>query len=227
MTDNHILFTDIPFSPDISVLDDRIFFHGDASAPEIQDIWEKGLKLIKPKALFLPVEVIHTPDGKVASIGGEPMNSVILDKNLENCHRVFAYAATCGTEIMELHSQDDHISSALFIMRLSAVRTALQYGIDEICHRFDIRKSAVVNPGSLPQWPISEQPKLFSILGCVEESLGVTLKNNRYMEPSESVSGFLYETDAEYRNCMICKNIDCIGRQAPYDEDLAEKYKEN
>lgn len=224
MTDKHFLFDDIPFECDISVLGSSIFFHGDPESQRIKELWARGSEIIRPKALILPVSVVHNEAGRVTSVGGQPADSVILDKNFEGLHRAFAYVATCGREIMELSAEDDDENSALFIMRLAAVQFALKYALDRISDRFGISKYAVVSPGSLPQWPISEQPKLFAILGCVEEAVGVELENNRFMHPAESVSGLMYETEKDYKNCMLCTRENCVGRSAEYDPELAKKY---
>ena len=225
MTSAAQFFDNIPFSPDISLLKDDPFFHGDYTAPGVRHIWEKGLALLHPKALLRPVEVLHDPSGRVSSIGGVRVSSILLDENLKDCHRAFCYVATCGRELAALSSTVDEERSALFSLRILAVHAALQHVMNHVKETYDIQKLAALNPGSLPQWPRTEQPKLFQILGNVEEALGVTINDAFYLVPTESVSGLLYETDTEYRNCMICPREGCVGRQAPYDPQMAEKYK--
>lgn len=225
MTERHFLFDSIPFEADISILSESIFFHGDPESPRIHELWAQGLELARPKAIILPVDVVHDEAGHVVSVGGQATSSVILDRNFEGLYRAFAYVATCGCEFSRLSAEDDDEKSALFIMRLSAVQFALKYALDRIAQQFGISKYAVVSPGSLPQWPISEQPKLFDMIGCVGETIGVELENHRFMHPAESVSGLMYETQHDYKNCMLCRRENCVGRSAEYDPELAEKYR--
>lgn len=219
------IFDSIPFSPDIAVLDADPMFGGDTDDPAVTALWDAAVRAARPKAVVRCVEVLHEGD-RVTAIGGQPADSVVLDNSFGGLHRAFAYLATCGTELAEMDpggSIDG--KDVLHTLRMQALRTALAYASAQIREYYRIPKLAAVNPGSLPEWPLSEQKKLFAMLDGAREVTGVTLGASLFMSPVESSSGLWFETERDYQNCMVCTRLDCIGRRAPYDETLAKRYR--
>lgn len=147
-----------------------------------------------------------------------------MPQNLKDVHRVFAYVATCGKELEEyaktvtdyLHSW--WMNSIMEFVLGDAISTLRA----RVKSDFELGKVAAMSPGSLPDWPISEQRKLFSVIGNVEEIIGVTLTDSMLMVPAKTVSGFYFETDTNYVNCQLCTKANCPTRRKPFDE---EKYK--
>lgn len=226
MESRHLIFDDIPFEPDLSALETGAFFSGDISDALIVSAWEEATRVVRPKAVVSCVDVQHGDDGNVVSVGGQPVNSVVLNNNLGKLHRVFAYVATCGTEIAVLdRGSDPDVRSALTTFRMLALRAAIAYATGKVQTEYNIRKLAMLNPGSLPEWPITEQTKLFAMIGNAEDATGVKLGTNMFMTPMESSSGLMFETEHDYKNCMVCTRLDCIGRQAEYDGELAKQYR--
>lgn len=221
------LYENIPFQAQLAELEDSVLFFGSTDAPAVIRAWESAVRLARPKAVVMQAEVQHDGDGRVCSVGGQEMRSVLLDKNLAGLHRVFVYVATCGTELAQVDDGGDpEVRSALFGLRMLALRTAIQFAFDTTQRHYELAKYAAMNPGSLPEWPISEQPKLFAMLDGAAEQIGVHLGENLFMAPMESSSGFLFETAHDYKNCMVCTRLDCVGRQAPFDASLAKELRE-
>ena len=221
-------FTEIPFSAEVNDLDKNGLFEEDLQSEEVVEILKQAIALARPKAVVLPVEVVHDETGKVTAVGGQPMDSIVLDKNLQDLHRGFLFVVTCGRELEDFAgkiSREDNTWYLLYQLRLLALGAARNYLVDQVKSRFDIPKMAAMNPGSLPEWPIAEQKKVFAILGEEAEKIGVTLGENLFMMPLESSSGLLFETEKAYQNCMICTRLDCVGRHAPYDPELAKKFR--
>ncbi len=81
----------------------------------------------------------------------------------------------------------------------------------------------MMNPGSLEDWPLTEQKALFQVLGNTEEAMGVELMENSFMRPAMTVSGLWFPSQEKYENCMLCPMEDCPGRRAPYDKGLYDK----
>ena len=79
-----------------------------------------------------------------------------------------------------------------------------------------------MNPGSLPDWPISQQRPLFDLVGKAAE-IGVHLTDSYLMRPLKSVSGILFATDVTYENCQLCPVERCPNRRAPYDPTLFDR----
>ncbi|MBR6812429.1 MAG: hypothetical protein IKM51_03555 [Oscillospiraceae bacterium] len=214
------IYKNLPFEANIDELAQNPFFKGDACDPEIKAAWQSAACLAAPSVMVRQVDVVHSEQG-VCEIGGQKVSSSVLDKNLAGLHRAFAYVATCGKELALVQSENESVKSALFILRMQALRTAMEFAMSWTKEHFSLSKTATVNPGSLPQWPITEQPVLFAMIGDVKGELGIELTKTMFMWPSESASGLIFETEHDYKNCMACKKLDCIGRQAPYDESLA------
>ena len=80
-----------------------------------------------------------------------------------------------------------------------------------------------MTPGSLEDWPISEQRPLFEILGDIQDAIGVQLKDSLMMSPVQSVSGIIFPTEATFESCQLCPRENCPGRRAAYDKNLYEK----
>lgn len=225
-TTERILLTDIPFQADISRLAQAGQFSGDPEDPELRALWARASEVARPKAIILLAEVLHDADGSVTAIGGQRMRSVVLDRQLRERHRVFPYLATCGAELGEIpYGSDPKHKAALFTFRMLALGEALRRANEAVMQEFGVRKLGALNPGSLPEWPLSEQRKLFSMLGDGPQQIGVTLGDDLFMFPAETSSGLLFETEQDYKNCMVCTRLDCIGRQAPYDAEQAKELR--
>lgn len=223
-----LIFEDIPFTAEPEDLDKNGLFEEDLQSEEVVSILKEAIRIAHPKAVALPVEVLHDENGKVIAVGGQAMDSVVLDKNLKDLHRGFLFVATCGKELEEYAqniSREDNTWYLLYQLRLIALGAARNYLLDQVKARFDIPKLAAMNPGSLPEWPITEQKKVFALLGEDADKIGVKLGDNMFMMPLESSSGLLFETEKAYQNCMICTRLDCVGRHAPYDPELAKKFR--
>ena len=227
MSANLFIYRDILFQPEISALEHSAFFSGDLEDETIVALWEKAVRTARPKAMVAQVEITHDTDGKVTHIGDQPVCSAVLDKNLAGLHRAFAYIATCGTELTALcdESADLDSKALVFSVRMLALRAAIEFATAHVKETYGIPKLAMMNPGSLPEWPITEQTKLFALLENAEAEIGVTLGEHMFMYPTESSSGLMFETDHDYKNCMVCTRLDCVGRQAPYDEAMAKELR--
>ena len=84
-----------------------------------------------------------------------------------------------------------------------------------------------MNPGSLADWPLSEQRVLFALLGDTQDAIGVQLTSSLLMVPTKSVSGIIYPTAETFASCQLCPRRGCPNRRAAYDPQLFEqKYRQ-
>lgn len=222
MSENRIVLTDIAFTPALSMVSDGKFYKGDENDPALLRLLERCKAATKPKAIAVCLEVSHDENGHVAAIGNEPMHSAVLDEQLRDLHRVFAYVTTCGTEMADVdYEGSDEVRRALLSFCLGGMHAAMDALTKALTARFRLGKTGVLNPGSLPEWPLSEQPKLFRLLGDVTGEIGVTLEANNFMSPLATSSGLLFETEKDYENCSYCTNLRCVIRRAPYEPEKA------
>ena len=83
--------------------------------------------------------------------------------------------------------------------------------------------TAVMNPGSLTDWPLREQRPLFALLGDVRSAIGVELTDTLLMVPRKSVSGIVFVAEETFASCQLCPRYDCPNRRAPYEAGLFER----
>jgi hypothetical protein len=135
---------------------------------------------------------------------------------------LYPYVATCGPEMAGFgETLNDPLErywwDIIMINAVGLARKALFETVEKILG--SAPKSA--NPGSIEMWPISNQPALFSLIGDVEEMIGVTVAPSFLMRPLKSVSGIMFEGSGDFtHNCCLCERENCQGRRAPFDAKL-------
>ncbi len=82
--------------------------------------------------------------------------------------------------------------------------------------RYGLGPLSNMSPGSLEDWPITEQAKLFSIFGDTEKLIGVRLTDSMLMVPRKSISGILFPSEEGFVACQLCERENCPGRKAAY-----------
>lgn len=190
---------------------------------EVLALLESARQKAKPKAIYRESFIDSRGDGYVV-IDDIKFNSNILQVNLSQTTRVFPYIVTCGEEL-DAWSQTvrgmleqywaDEIKEAILkaAFRDFTCRLVAAYGLGT---------TSVMNPGSLEDWPISEQAKLFQLLGDPAGAIGVKLTDSYLMIPTKSVSGIRFATERTFENCQLCSRENCPDRRAPYDPLLYE-----
>ena len=109
-----------------------------------------------------------------------------------------------------------------------ALGTAIQVVNDKIKKTLDAEIVSTMNPGSLEDWPITEQTKLFSLMKDETAAIGIMLNESCLMRPLKSISGLSFASGEIFHNCQLCPRRDCPGRRAPFDDGMYEKrYKIN
>lgn len=194
---------------------------GDDFADEVDDLLEDAKKIANPKAIYTEAYINGRGEDTI-EIDKTVFESRLLCHNLADVFKVYPYVNTCGIELYEwAQSVGDPI---------------MRYWADSICEMylgfasrgmkrdFELRKNpgkySSMNPGSLEDWPISQQPKLFSLFETEAlDKLGVSLTPSFLMIPVKSVSGIMFQTEKRFENCMLCERKNCPGRRAEYSPE--------
>jgi hypothetical protein len=224
MTDAVIL-DDIPFQLDLDPLMKRLRVRpGSSHVRDLQQITSEAETVARPKALYKIAYIESRGDDSVV-VDGVSMTSRVLRVNLEQAHRVFAFVATCGTEIADWANGIDDMLRSFWADAISemALRAAIQTLNQHLVERYRPGRTSAMSPGSLADWPLQAQRSLFAILGDPEEAVGVTLSTSLLMIPTKSVSGIRFPTQESFESCQLCSREDCPGRRAPHDEGLYER----
>lgn len=180
--------------------------------------------LARPRALYGVAYVEERGDDWVR-LDGVTLTSRVLRVNLGDLHRAFVHVATCGTEL-DAWSREladflwSYWAEAIKLRALRSARRALREDLDR---RYRPGKTAVMSPGSLADWPLSQQRPLFALLGDVEGAVGVRLTPSMLMVPNKSTSGLEFATEVDFASCMLCPREGCPGRRAEYDPTLYER----
>ena len=193
----------------------------------VQELIEIVSPIARPKAVY-KVSYVENKNGDSLYLDGVRFTSRILRVNLDKVERVFPYVATCGRELDEVAvPSDDYLKYyCLDVIKEMTLRSAINYLTDYLTRKYALGQMSRMHPGSLEDWPITQQKELFSIFGNVEELVGVKLIESFLMVPVKSVSGIYFPTEIRFESCQLCPREVCSERRAPYDPALVKKYSE-
>jgi hypothetical protein len=190
-------------------------------AERLDSLLRAAVKHARPKVAYKLSAVEHEDDHAVL-LDSVRFHSKVLQVNLKKCRRAFPFVATSG---LELDAWSKTITNTLEsfwadTINMLALGLALESFKKEIAKRFKTSTTSTMNPGSLEDWPLSEQHNLFLLLGQSCDAIGVRLTPNALMVPLKSVSGIEFESGEKFYNCQLCPREKCPGRRAAYDEHL-------
>jgi hypothetical protein len=221
------VLNNIPFNIGVTDILDELRIKKKPTSIErsIFDLIEKIKSVVKPKILYKAAE-IEAKHANSVIIEGVEITSSILSGNSEIGDTVFPHIITSGTELESIDiSQDGYLKKMLFdAIKELALETAVDFFEIHLKTKYGFKIVSAVNPGAPQDWPVTQQPVLFSIFGNVEELIGVKLTKNFMMDPVKSISGVYFSTGMDYMNCRLCPQEHCLKRKAEYNEILAEKY---
>lgn len=201
---------------------------GSPDAADVEQLVAHVREVVKAKAIY---DVCYVEDrGRhTVQFGSAVFTSRVLAVNLDGVHRVFPSIATCGGELDNIPGVAgdplrEYWLDELRLMALGAARARVRDRIEEKHHP---GKLSSMSPGSLEDWPITQQTHLFSVFGDVAAEIGVRLTDSFLMLPMKSVSSVYFPTERSFASCQLCPRDDCPGRCAPYDPNLwKERYAE-
>ncbi|MCC7352479.1 MAG: vitamin B12 dependent methionine synthase [Anaerolineae bacterium] len=220
-----VVLDQFPFQIDFGHLQQRLRIkEGSEHIGELKDLVAQAETVGRPKALYKMVFVEDKGDDYVVA-GSVIFTSRVLRVNLASSYRIFAYLATCGTELEVWAASLEDLLHQYWanVMMEMALRSAFSALRDHLVDRWNLARTATMSPGSLDDWPLPQQRPLFTLLGNTETSVGVRLTDSYLMLPIKSVSGIRFPTEESFESCQLCPRPVCPGRRAPYDATLYER----
>jgi len=192
----------------------------------VAGLLDRARPVANPKAVYRPAYVELAGDEEVR-LDGVTFTSGILRENLRNAGRVFPYVVTAGRELeaLEIPGSDFTAVFCMDAVKEMILEQAVFFLERHLEERFALGHMAHMNPGSLGEWPLSEQKQVFRLLGDVERLVGVRLTQSMLMDPVKSVSGIHFPTRVDFKSCMLCTRHPCSKRKAEYDPDVARRYR--
>ncbi len=191
----------------------------------MQGLMDTALRLMDPKAGYDQAYPAAHHERSVL-IADQEFQSDVLRKNLDEVGRVFPFVITLGPALEdEAAGREDLLDRYLLdkIGDLILRQTSRQLQ-EHLQTRYHIPKLSSMSPGSLPDWPIYEQEKLFALLEDVPGRLGVRLNESLLMIPRKSISGLYFPTEISFFSCQLCPRKHCESRKAAFDAAKAKEY---
>jgi hypothetical protein len=173
--------------------------------------------LIRPRAIY---EVAYTgvKGERTVEVAGVIFESTILRKNLDEANKVFPYIITVGPELERVAGGQGDLLKQYYLEEMAniALECAAVWLSGQLESRYGVSGLANMSPGSLEDWPITEQTKLFSIFGDTEKAVGVRLTDSMLMLPRKSISGILFPSEEGFVACQLCEREHCPSRKTAY-----------
>ncbi|MBN1223946.1 MAG: vitamin B12 dependent methionine synthase [Candidatus Aminicenantes bacterium] len=214
----------VPLSPDYLIKHLRLDNKKDASAV-VEELIASAEALVALKILYR-ISYIEERRADFVKIDGQTFSSSVLKKNLEKVKRVFPYIITIGKNLEDTASVLGDLLKQYYLEMTGdiALRLGKQHLEEHLKKKYGLEKVSSMSPGSLPNWPVTEQKPLFALMGDPERMVGVRLTDSMLMIPRKSISGIIFPTEVTFFSCQLCARERCEARKAPYDEVLKEKY---
>ena len=178
----------------------------------LEDSYPLIQKYGAPKAIIKWANV-DSVEGDETVIEGVAFHSMVVADKLKGLKRVFLSVITAGDGLEKSGEFED--DPFLNTYNGALLFRASRYVVAYMKDKFGFDGSSMLNPGSLPDWPIKNNFALFDIIGSVDE-IGVSLNEAGYIKPWNSGSHIHFSGDG-YQNCSLCKKYDCIGRRAKFN----------
>jgi len=209
----------IPVILDPAGVSERLRFKpGRSGFVTLEELLDRARLLIRLRAVY---EIAYTGARAEDSVevAGVVFCSRILRRNLDRARKVFPFIMTAGPELEAAAGSSGDLVEQYYLEETANI--ALGEGVSWLAKRLGVQWGlqdlSCMDPGSLEDWPITEQPKLFSIFGDTEKLIGVRLTESLLMIPRKSVSGILFPSEGSFSSCKLCDRVACPSRKAPFD----------
>jgi len=213
------IFERIPVVLDVDETAARLRFDPDRAGFEsLDELVALAQGLFSPRAVY-EIGYVGAKGIGTVEVAGVTFASPVLRKNLEAANKVFPYIITVGPGLEHAASGQGDLLKQYYLeeMANAALEKAAAWLAGRLEERHGLDPLSNMSPGSLEDWPITEQTKLFSIFGDTERILGVRLTDSLLMVPRKSISGILFPSEEGFTACQLCDRPRCQGRKAPFN----------
>jgi hypothetical protein len=218
---------EIPFKLDIASVVRRLRLNKTSRRLEemARELAETARTVARPRAVY-QLSHARVIDNATVDIDGIIFTSRVLSKLLRNQDTVIPFIATIGKELEELPipPRDMMRQFCLDTIKTVVLVSSVDYLTEYLKEKHGIPRAALLNPGEITDWPITQQKPLFALFGGAEKKIGVSLTAGGVMKPIKSRSGILFPNDTGFLSCQLCTQLKCPGRRAKYDPELVKEY---
>ncbi|MDR0897855.1 MAG: hypothetical protein LBN04_08365 [Oscillospiraceae bacterium] len=200
-----------PWQPDLDETAARLHVSPEDEAA-FADLFRQAVATFAPRVFAREVTIDALGDD-FALLSGEWFEGTRLAALLGDARRVWAFVATAG-QPPQIDPDDPLAVWWLQKLGEDAVHDAMARFTAEMNAQAEAGTHVnTISPGSLVDWPITQQRPLFSLLG--EKNAGVSLTDACLMLPRCSVSGLLFAAPQSFCSCAHCPMGHCPNRRAP------------
>ena len=211
------LIEDIPCSIPVTTIQERLGIKPDSpDSMHCKKLADQALRAAAPRAV-VSMNRISIARGDHVRLSDETFASSTLAKILSGQDRVFPFIATIGSELDSWPDTAPDVLRQLWIdeIKRSCLDCAVHAVERYVSSQLGTGDIAVISPGSLDNWPVTEQKKLFALFGPYTKTINITLNEYSVMMPVHSLSGIFFSCPHAQESCSFCLNMDCTHRKAP------------
>jgi hypothetical protein len=219
----------IPVTLERDTVAERLRFNSSrAGVIDFDELLEQARSLIRLRAVY-EISYIGAKGEDTVEVAGVTFRSRVLRRNLDQAQKVFPFIMTAGLALEAAAASSGDLLKQYYLEEIAniALGNGAAWLAARLAERWGFPGLASMDPGSLEDWPITEQPKLFSIFGDTERLIGVRLTDSMLMVPRKSISGILFPSEEGFTSCQLCEREKCPGRRTPYDAALAATYEKS
>lgn len=197
-----------------------------SSERDILSLLDEAKSLIQARALY-EVAYIGGKGKDTVKVNGITFRSRVLRINLEPAEKIFPYIISIGKSLEDKASASTDLLTQYYLETIGdmALVSAESYLEEHLKRQHGLKKLGSMSPGSLEDWPVTEQKPLFSLFDKPEMLIGVRLNSHMMMIPRKSISGIFFPTEEDFFSCQLCTRERCPSRKAHYDDTLLKKYQ--
>lgn len=227
MMELHKIYDSISFKLDLNFLCSALRIKpGSDNASLLAELVAEAEAVAKPRAAYREVRMDSFQEDGII-LNNIEFRSRLLMTQLNSASKLYAYIATCGTELEAWAKKYSDLLESFWadtIMNF-ALGTAIGVLENQLKPLCNDRHLSSMNPGSLEDWPLTQQSPLFRLLGSAPADIGMTLTDSYLLLPLKSVSGIYFIAQEQFCNCQLCPRESCPGRRAPGIENKDSSLK--
>ncbi len=206
MADGELIY--FPWNPQVSEMAEALHVD-EEDMPAFAETFALAVATFAPRVYMREVAIEALGDD-FAMLSGEWFEGERIASVLSGAKRAWAIVATAG-EKPDCDPNDALRGWWLQALGEHAVHHAISACIAKMpCP--DGEHLSTISPGSLPDWPITQQVPLFRLLG--DQNAGVRLTDTCLMLPRCSVSGVVFSATRAFCSCAHCHRHNCPNRRA-------------
>jgi Methionine synthase I, cobalamin-binding domain len=192
---------------------------------KIDDFQTRLKDLTTPELSYRIKKTESVSKGSICLQEGTKFKSPKFSKAMEPCEDIVCFIATIGSGIEEETvrlMRENRLSDSYILDSMGSivVENMVDKFYNDMKKKYELKGRGVTlrfSPGYC-DWPITEQKKLFRLLG--PDLTGVQLTDSCLMQPRKSVSGVFGVLPSNvnlsvspYNPCLECKKQDCVARR--------------